>query len=94
MSPDLDALFANGRVVDLVIALTVCEGLFLAWLRRRSGKGLTLSDVVGNLAAGIFLMLALRAALLREPSENIAVWLVAALIAHLADLYRRWRRSG
>ena len=93
MSTDLDALFANGRVVDLVIALTVCEGLFLVWLRRRSGKGLALADVMGNLGAGIFLMLALRAALLREASENISVWLVAALIAHLADLYRRWRRS-
>jgi len=89
--PDLGALFASGRVVDLVIGLTICEGLFLAWLRRKTGRGLSLADIVGNLAAGVFLMLAIRAALTGEAWPTIAVFLLLALVAHLVDLWRRWR---
>ena len=92
--PDLGALFASGRVVDLVIFLTICEGLILVWLRRRTGRGLSLADIVGNLAAGVFLMLALRAALTGEAWTAIALFLILALVAHLADLRRRWRAAG
>ncbi len=90
---DLGALFANGRVVDLVIILTICEGGFLVWLRRRTGRGLSFADVVGNLAAGVFLMLALRSALVGDDWRVIAICLALALVAHLGDLSRRWRSS-
>jgi len=89
--PDLGALFVSGRVVDLVIALTIIEGLLLFWLKRRTGRGLRPLDIVGNLAAGIFLMLALRAALVGDGWPTIAACLSLALIAHLGDLWRRWR---
>jgi hypothetical protein len=92
--PDLDALFASGRVVDLVIFLTICEGLLLVWLRRRTGRGLSFIDIAGNLAAGVCLMLALRAALVGDGWPAIALFLLLALIAHLADLRRRWRAAS
>ena len=91
--PDLGAFFTSGRVVDLVIALTICEGLFLYWLRRSTGRGLAVLDIIGNLAAGIFLMLALRAALVGDGWPAIALFLSLALIAHLWDLIRRWRSA-
>ena len=53
---------------------------------------LAAGDLVGLLLAGAFLLLALRAALTGAPWPSIAIWLLAALIAHLADLVRRWRK--
>jgi hypothetical protein len=90
---DIGALFASGRVVDLIIALTICEGLLLGWLHRRTGRGLSLLDLLGNLAAGLFLMLALRAALTSQSWPVISLFLMLALVAHLVDLQRRWRAS-
>ena len=48
----------------------------------------------GNLASGAALMLALRAALIGTAWPGIAVWLAAALAAHLAEMVIRFRRDG
>jgi hypothetical protein len=86
-------LFATGRVVDLILGLVVLEAvLLLAW-RWRSGGGLALIDIAANLAAGAFLMLALRSALVGDPWTSTAPWLLAGLTAHLLDLWRRWPRG-
>jgi hypothetical protein len=87
-------MFASGRIVDAVIALMVLEALLLAWLHLRRGRGLAPADLLANLAAGLFLLLALRAALVGAAWPWIAASLAAALVAHLADLARRWRRDG
>jgi hypothetical protein len=47
---------------------------------------------VFNLLAGACLLMALRSALSGSGWAWIAAWLFAALVAHLADLARRWRR--
>lgn len=86
-------LFASGRIVDAVIAIMALEALVLLGLRRRRGLGLAAADLLGNLAAGLFLLLALRAALLEAAWPWIAASLAAALPAHLYDLARRWRRQ-
>ena len=87
----MSALFASGRIVDLVLAFTVIEGLLLLALHRRTGRGLAPADLLGNLAAGISLMLALRAALVGAWWGWIGLCLAASLVAHVADLHRRWR---
>ncbi|MFZ5558099.1 MAG: hypothetical protein ACOZDY_15495 [Pseudomonadota bacterium] len=84
-------LFAGGRIVDLILGLMVAEGLVLAIYRRRTGRGIALPDLAVNLLAGACLMLALRAALAGSGWVWAAAWLAAALLAHLADLGRRWR---
>jgi hypothetical protein len=84
--------FANGTVVDAVIALLALEALLLAWLHRRHRRGPAPADLLGNLAAGLFLLLALRAALVGAAWPWIAASLLAALAAHLYDLARRWPR--
>jgi hypothetical protein len=57
------ALFASGRVVDLILGLTLLEGLALALLHRRTGRGVAPADLVPNLLAGACLLLAVRGAL-------------------------------
>jgi hypothetical protein len=44
-----------------------------------------------NLASGACLMLALRAALMQSGWQAVAMFLAAAGVAHVCDLYRRWR---
>jgi hypothetical protein len=82
---------ASGRLVDLVLALMVLEGVLLAAYRRRTGRGIAPADLLANLLAGGALLLALRAALTGAGWTSIALWLALALLAHVADLARRWR---
>jgi hypothetical protein len=84
-------LFATGRIVDVVLALTVAEWLVLVAYRRRTGRGLEAFDLLSNLLAGIFLLLALRGALVNAWWGWIALLLVAAFLAHVSDLRRRWK---
>lgn len=84
-------LFASGRVVELIIGFVVLEGVLLVVYNRCTGRGIKLDELAGHLVAGIFLLLALRAALLRAQWGTIALFLTAALLAHVAQLWRRWR---
>jgi hypothetical protein len=88
----VDALFASGRVIDLILVLMAIEGLALGLLYRKTGMGIAPVRLWPNLLAGGFLMLALRAALTGSGSVAIGSWLVLGLIAHLVDLALRWPR--
>ena len=83
---------ASGRVLDLVIAMTVLEALGLVAYHRITGRGLPPWDAVGLLAAGAFLALAFRLHTLAAGWIWIALCLTGALVTHLADLSRRWPR--
>lgn len=87
----MSALFAQARVVDLIVALVLLEALGLAVLHRATGRGIALARIAGNLAAGLCLLLALRAALLGEGALPVAAFLFGSLLAHLADLRTRWQ---
>jgi hypothetical protein len=87
----VEALFANGRIVDLILGLTVLEAVALIAYHRRTGHGVTPADLLGNLLAGVCLLLALRGALLGAWWGWIALCLAASLVAHVTDLRRRWR---
>lgn len=76
-------LFASGRIVDAILLLTVLEGVGLLILRR--------ADLLATLLAGLALLAALRVALAGADWRWLALALLAALIAHLFDLARRWR---
>ena len=77
-------------LVDLVIAATVLEAIALPLWRSRTGHGLPARDLLPNLAAGLALALAVRGALAGWAAVWIAACLLAAGIAHFADLRRRW----
>jgi hypothetical protein len=85
-------LFASGRMIDLILALTVLEGIALALYHSKTGRGPTPGAVLGTLLPGLFLMLTVRSALIGEEWGWMALYLLAALITHLMDLARRWPR--
>jgi hypothetical protein len=79
------------RGVDLIVAGAALEaGAILSW-RAATGRGPAPLVLLSNFLAGGFLLLALRSALSDQSSPWIAVCLLAALVAHLADLRLRWR---
>lgn len=84
-------LFASGRIADIIVALVALEAIALFILWQRSGRGIAPADLVFNLLSGACLLLALRSALTQSGWHTTAIFLAAALLAHLADLYRRWR---
>ena len=88
----MQELFANGRIIDLILLLMVVEAAVLGLHNRRTGRGLPVRQVVTVLLAGGFLMLALRAALTGAAWSSIALFRGLGLLAHLADLAGRWRR--
>ena len=83
--------YASGRLVDLILVLTVIEaaGLVLYW--RLRGRGVAPLDLLPNLFAGAFLLLALRLTLGGAGWELCCGSLAAAGLAHIVDLGRRWR---
>jgi hypothetical protein len=89
----METLFASGRIVDIVIAFMALEAVALLvgtrWLNGRLGN----VDIVLLLVPGLFLLLAMRAAMTDAGWIAIAAWLLAALVAHLADLARRLRQG-
>jgi hypothetical protein len=85
------ALFGSGRIVDLILALTAFELVFLSIYRRLSGRGVAPLELLVNLLSGVFLLLALRCALVGVWWGWIGLCLLASLLAHSSDLWRRWQ---
>ncbi|MEL6545932.1 MAG: hypothetical protein AAFQ82_14980, partial [Myxococcota bacterium] len=91
--PDVGELFSNGTIPLLIAAFVVVEGIAVSVLARRHRKSLSPTDVFGQLAAGFFLLLATRSALLGHSWVVVAGLITAALPIHLMDLVRRWQRA-
>jgi len=87
----MQSLFADGRIVDAILALMVAEAIALAIYRRRTGRGIPLRALVVNLGAGAALLLTLRAAMTGASIPVIGALLFLALVFHIADLAARWR---
>lgn len=85
-------LFASGRLVDLVLVIVALEMVALGLYWRWSRRGVAFSDLLPNLLAGAFLLLALRLALSGAGWMPCCACLAAAGVAHSIDLARRWRR--
>lgn len=85
-------LFASGTIVDLILLFVAIEFALLFALQRWRGRGPSAFNLLPNLLAGAFLLLALRAAITQSHWTWIAAWLAAGLAAHLADLWSRWKR--
>lgn len=88
----MEALFASGRIIDLILLLVVVEAAVLAaWPRLRGS--MTMVDVAALLAPGVMLMLAVRAALIGAPYTITAAILAAAFAFHILDVARRRRHA-
>ena len=84
-------LFDSGRFVDVAFVAVALELLLLFYVRRRTGRGLRPLDVVGNLAAGAILLLAVRCVVTGTDYRITLLLLTLSFPAHLYDLVRRSR---
>jgi hypothetical protein len=85
-------LFASGRFVELILGIVAIEAALLLIFWRSTGRGVSPGDLLPNLCAGAFLLLALRLSLGGAGWELCCGSLAAAGASHLVDLNRRWRR--
>jgi hypothetical protein len=84
--------FASGRLVDWIVAIVAIEVVVLLIFWRATGRGLSPGDLLPNLFAGAFLLLALRLSLGGAGWQLCCASLAAAGLAHMVDLGFRWRR--
>ena len=87
----MSALFASGRIVDLILLLVLAEAGGLVLLHRATSRGPVPAALLPNLAAGACLLLALRCGLQGVAWPVVALCLLGSLVAHLADLRERWK---
>lgn len=87
----MERYFTSPHLVDCILAFTVVEAVVLIWLRPRLAAHVRLIAIVVLLLPGVFLMLALRAALDGAAWPWVPAALLAALVAHVADIRERWR---
>lgn len=85
-------LFASGRLVELILMIVAVEAALLLIFWRSTDRGVSPGDLLPNLCAGAFLLLALRLSLGSAGWELCCGSLAAAGAFHLVDLNRRWRR--
>jgi hypothetical protein len=82
------------QVIELVIAFTLIECIVLALYHRATGKGVAPRDFVANVVSGLCLMLALHCVARDAGAASVALFILAAGIAHGTDLWMRWRREA
>ncbi len=87
----MNELFSGSRLIDLIIAITLLEGLALTAYHRFTGKGVAPKEFAANLLSGLCLMLALRCALVGHGVGITALFLALSGLVHASDLWRRWR---
>ncbi len=92
MNEILAQFFLSGRVVDVAIAITVLEGIALTAYHRATSRGVGPRNFAVNMASGLCLMLALRAALTGASWMVVALCLSASGTLHAFDIWRRWQR--
>ena len=93
MNEALAQFFLSGRAVDLAIAITVMEGVVLAFYHRVTGRGVAPKQYVLNVMSGLCLMLALRLALTGSAWLWVALSLSMSGVIHAVDMASRWQRS-
>jgi hypothetical protein len=86
----MEEIVKSGHIVDIIIALMLLEAAGLYALFRTRGHGIPAAGLLGNLLAGMCLLMALRTALTAGDWWLIAFWLAASLVGHLLDLRSRW----
>lgn len=79
----METFFASGHAADMILAVLFFEGV---WLARR---GWSLAQVTKALGAAVFIVLAVRAALVGAPWYWVALALSASFPIHLMDLRDR-----
>jgi hypothetical protein len=85
------SLYASGGIVFVILAAMALEGVFLAVLFQRTGRGVPPLILLPNLAAGACLVAAAGAAMRGVWWGWTGALLLAGGVLHLVDLRGRWR---
>ncbi|MBS0240811.1 MAG: hypothetical protein JSS20_01455 [Proteobacteria bacterium] len=85
----MSELFSSGAVADVIIAFMLVEAALIAVIKRPLPIR-QLRMMAANLGAGASLVVALRLALTGHHWSLIALALVAAMIAHLLEVWLRF----
>ncbi len=88
----MSAFFTSGALFALILAILLVEFCVLAAYHRRTGRGIPPRLLLGDIGAGMALLLAALAALRGAWWPLIGAALLMALAAHLFDLRQRWRK--
>ncbi len=88
----MNVVFAGGGIFALILAGMLLEMAALAAFYRRTGRGIAPPRFLGDIGAGMCLLLATLLVLRGAAWPFPAVAILAALGAHLFDLKQRWRR--
>jgi hypothetical protein len=89
----LAAFVGNGAAIDWILGLVCLEAVLLVTYRCYTRNGLRVWPILSLLLPGAFLLLTLRCALTNGSAVSMAALLLAAFVAHLADLGLRWRAA-
>jgi hypothetical protein len=89
----MQQLIATGRVVDLMLICVIAEVLLILIYWKRTGRGIATRPLLLNAGAGVSLMLSLRVCLTDGNWAWVVVFLLTALVFHIADLGQRWSRT-
>lgn len=87
----MSAWMASGRVLDVIMAAMLLEGLGFGLLFRLRRRGVTPGSLLPNLASGLCLLLAMRMGIAQAWWPFISLSLLGALAGHVVDLRRQWR---
>jgi hypothetical protein len=79
----MSELFTGALIADIIIAVLVIEAAVLAVLLRRSAA---FPQLLAGMAAGLCLVLALRAALTGAGWQSLALFLTLSFLAHAMEL--------
>ena len=86
--------FSIAQVIDAVIVFTLVECLALVAYHRSTGRGVEVRDFFANMVSGLCLMFALRCLATDAGVATVALFLLAAGVAHGVDILMRWKRSA
>jgi hypothetical protein len=84
----------GGGLIDTIIAITLLETAALLAYHRQTKRGLTPRDYLLNVVSGMCLMLALRCTVQGSSWYFVALFLMAAGFAHVADIAMRLQQRA
>ena len=94
MTSWIQAWVVGGGLIDSIIAITLLEVAVLLLYHHQTKRGLKPRDYLLNVVSGLCLMLALRSTLTDGAWYVMSALLVAAGLAHVADISLRLRQRA
>jgi len=88
----MSAFFTGGALFALIAVGMLVEFAVVSAYYGRTGRGIAPGLLVGDIGAGLCILLAALAALRSAGWVFVATSLLAALAFHIFDLRQRWRR--